>query len=91
MMYDFDNWRANMVLEALHALDEKWTAIKDAAAADGDEDTAADYGNDMMRLSILREGFEAKAIEAFGANIANLACKPCAPAVVPNGEHPRPR
>jgi hypothetical protein len=56
MMYDFDNWRANLVLEAFQALDEKWTAIRDAAAAKGDEDTAADYGNDMMRLSILREG-----------------------------------
>jgi hypothetical protein len=91
-MYDFDNWRANMVLEALRALDEKWTAIRDSAAADADEDTAAaDYGNDMMRLSILREGFEAKAVEAFGANITKLSGKPYAPVTVPNGEHPQPR
>jgi hypothetical protein len=82
MMYDFDNWRANMVLEALQALDEKWTAIRDAAA---------DYGNDMMRLSILREGFEAKALEAFGANITQLSGEPYAPVTVQNGEHPQPR
>lgn len=91
MMYDFDNWRANMVLEALQALDEKWTAIRDAAAANGDDDTAADYGSDMMRLSILREGFEAKATEAFGANVTKLSGKPCAPVTIPNGEHPLPR
>lgn len=54
VIYDFDNWRANMVLEALQALDEKWAAIRDAAAANGDDDAVADYGSDMMRLSILR-------------------------------------
>jgi len=91
MNYDFDNWRANMMLEALQALDEKWMAIRDAAAAKGDEDTVGDYGNDMIRLSVLREGFERKAIEAFGPNITKLSGQPIAPATVPNGEHPRPR
>lgn len=80
-----------MMLEALQALDEKWTAIRDAAAAKGDKDTAADYGNDMIRLSVLREGFERNAIEAFGPNITKLPGRPIARLPLPNGEHPRPR
>ena len=50
-MYDFETERkARMVLEALQALDERRTRHRDAAAANGDEDAAADYGNDMSRL-----------------------------------------
>jgi hypothetical protein len=90
MNYNFDLWRANMVLEALRALDEKWTAIRDAAAAKDDADTAADYGNDMIRLSILKEGFERKAIEEFGPNVTTLSGEPIAQAAEPNGEPPQP-
>jgi hypothetical protein len=80
-------------LEALQTLDEKWTAIIQAAAAKGDEDTAADYGNDLMQLHTLREGFEAKAVQAFGPAIKDFSRDSVAVTTLaaPNGEQPRPR
>jgi hypothetical protein len=53
----------NLVLEELHALEERYTAIIQCAAAKGDEDTAADFGNDLTRLHILRESFERKPLK----------------------------
>ncbi len=63
MIYHFDNWRANMILDALHTLDEKWQAIVNST---DDGDVKADYGNDLIRLHILQEGFERRAVEEFG-------------------------
>ncbi len=73
MTYDFDQWRANLMLEALQTLDEKWQAIVDKT---DDEDAKADYANDMMRLHILQEGFERKAVEEFGAGITSFSRDP---------------
>ena len=82
MIYDFDNWRANMILEALHTLDEKWQAI---ISNTDDEDVKADYGNDLIRLHILQEGFERKAVEEFGPGIADLSREQPAPVAGQNG------
>ena len=42
MQVTLNKWETRVVLEALAALDQKWTSIIEAAAAEGDEDTAAD-------------------------------------------------
>ena len=73
MTYDFDNWRANMILEALQTLDTKWQSIFDGTE---DEDVKADYANDMIRLHILQDSFEYKAIEEFGPGIADFSREP---------------
>ena len=73
MNVDLNEWRTRLVLEALQTLDEKWTATIGAAAAKGDEDTAADYGNDLMMLMTFREELEELAIKAFNAKITNFS------------------
>lgn len=58
----------------------------------GDEDTAAEYANDLAMLRTLREGLEGKAVEEFGPTITNCSHEPYTPATVRNGEQlPRPR
>ena len=69
MNVDLNEWRTRLVLEALQTLDEKWTTIIEAAAAKGDEDSAADYGNDLMLLMTLREELEELAIKAFNLRL----------------------
>ena len=73
MMYDIDRWRANMILEALHTLQEKWQRIVDST---DDEDVKADYGNDMLRLGVLRDGFTEKAVKEFGPGTTNFSHEP---------------
>ena len=87
MIVDLNEWRTRMTLEALQTLDEKWTAIIDAAAAKGDEDTAADYGNDLMMLRTLREGLEHHAVTTYGPDITSFSREACAPAAARSGEH----
>jgi len=92
MIVDLNEWRTRFMLEALQTLDDKWKAIIAAAAEKGDEDTAAEYANDLAMLRTLREGFEANAVQEYGPTIANFSHEPIAPVTVPNGEHqPRPR
>jgi hypothetical protein len=50
MTLDLNSWETRLVLEALAALDQKWTAIIEDAASKGDEDTAAEYGNDALQF-----------------------------------------
>jgi hypothetical protein len=78
MIYDVDHWRAQYILEALKALEEKWVAI---VRATDDEDVHADYGNDLAQLQILQEGFARKAVEAFGPNVTNFSREPLVPAL----------
>ena len=85
MNVDLNEWRTRFVLEALQTLDEKWTATIEAAAAKGDEDTAADYGNDLMMLMTLREELEERAKKAFNANITNFSREAFAPATAKHG------
>lgn len=86
MNLDLNEWRTRLVLEALQTLDEKWTTTIEAAAAKGDEDTAADYGNDLMMLMTLREELEELAITAFSANITDFSRESSAHTATSDGE-----
>ncbi len=86
MNVSLNEWRTRLTLEALQTLDEKWTAIIEAAAAKGDEDTAADYGNDLMMLMTLREEFEELAINTYSASITNFSHESDTSALAPNVE-----
>jgi len=68
MNIELQEWQARYLLEALRALEQQWRDL----AAHSDEDTAADLGNDMMRLTAVHEHLEREAIEAFGPTIANF-------------------
>ena len=72
MTYDFDYWRAKWALEAFRALDEKWSAVIQGT---DDEDIQSDYSMDLIKLDMLREGFERKAVEAFGKRVATFSRK----------------
>jgi hypothetical protein len=79
-------------LEALATLDQQWTSILEAAAK-GDEDTAADYGNDALQLGIVQERIEAAAVAEYGPTIKDFSRDPITVDSSPaaNGEHqPRP-
>ena len=86
MIYDFGNWRANMVLEALQNLDEKWQEIVNSTE---DEDVKANYANDMIRLHILQEDLTYKAIEEFGPGIAKFSREPVQVTPVPPEDLPQ--
>ena len=86
MIYDFDKWRANLVLEALHTLDRHWQALIDST---DDEDVKADYANDLIRLHILQEGFERKAVEEFGPNVTSFS-REIVPIPTPHAADPLP-
>ncbi len=49
--------------------------IEDAVSK-GDEDTAADYGNDALQLSIVQERLEAAAVAGFGPAIKDFSREP---------------
>jgi hypothetical protein len=93
MKVDLNSWETRLVLEALVTLDQKWTAIIEAAALKGDEDTAADYGNDAMQLNIVQERIEAAAVAELGPTIKDFSREPIAISASPaaNGERPRQR
>jgi hypothetical protein len=73
MMFDLDEWRARFILEALQTLDEKWRAT---ISSTDDLDVKADYGNDLMQLHILQEGFEQAAVKAFGPGVKEFSREP---------------
>jgi len=73
MIYDFDHWRAQYILEALKTLEDKWV---DIIKSTDDEDIQSEYSNDLMQLHILQEGFERRAVEAFGPGVANFSREP---------------
>ena len=64
----------------LPALEQQWRD----AAAHSDEDTAADLGNDMMRLTAVHDHLEREAVKAFGPTVTRF--QTIAPATVPNGD-----
>ena len=84
MNIELQEWQARYLLEAMRALEQQWRDT----AAHSDEDTAADLGNDMMRLTAVHDHVEREAVKAFGPTVTQ--CQAIAPATVPNGEHPRP-
>ena len=84
MNIELQEWQARYLLEAVRALEQQW---RDTAAR-SDEDTAADLGNDMMRLTAVHDHVEREAVKAFGPTVTQFQA--IAPATVPNGEHPRP-
>ena len=53
------------------------------------QDTAADLGNDMMRLTAVDDHVEREAVQAFGPTVTQFQA--VTPATVPNGEQPRSR
>ena len=55
------------------ALDEKWRAT---ISSTDDLDVKADYGNDLMQLHILQEGFEQAAVKAFGPGVKEFSREP---------------
>ena len=79
MNIELQEWQARYLLEAMRALEQQW---RDTA-------TAADLGNDMMRLTAVRDHVEREAVKAFGPTVTQFQAQ--APATVPNGERPRPR
>ena len=73
MTIDLDQWHVRYLLEALRVCEGQWSAI---AKGSDDEDVQADYSNDVIRLSILYDGFERKAVEAFGESVTNFSREP---------------
>ncbi len=73
MTITLDKWRARYILEALRVCEEQWS--KTAKASD-DEDLQADYGNDIARLSIIYDGLEHEAVEAFGSDVKEFSREP---------------
>jgi uncharacterized protein len=63
------------VLEALRALDEKWTSV---ISSTDDEDIQSEYGNDVAQLQIIQERIEAAACEEFGAQVKEFSRVPAA-------------
>jgi len=61
----------------LRALEQQWRD----AAAHSDEDTAADLGNDMMRLAAVHDHLEREAVKAFGPTVTQFQAQ--APATDP--------
>ncbi|MGH2610043.1 MAG: hypothetical protein ACRDHF_13265 [Tepidiformaceae bacterium] len=61
---------ARLVLESLTELEAKWTALCETPEG------AADYGNDLIILRGLLEGFRRRAVERFGFGIANMSREP---------------
>ena len=70
MTIELDEWRARYLLEALRVCEAQWATL---AKASDDEDTQADYGNDILKLGVLYDGFEAEAVKAFGAGIKEFS------------------
>lgn len=66
---DLTHWQAQRILEALTELDAKWANI---CQTSDDEDEIADYGNDLIELRMTLEAVKSKAIEVFGAGVANF-------------------
>jgi hypothetical protein len=87
MNIELQEWQARYLLEAMRALEQQWRDT----AAHSDEDTAADLGNDMMRLTAVHDHVEREAVKAFGPTVTQFQGAPAAPVTVGNGEHPRPR
>jgi hypothetical protein len=75
MNIELQEWQARYLLEAMRALEKEWRDT----AAHGDEDTAADLGNDMMRLTAVHDHVEREAVKAFGANVTQFNGAPSAP------------
>jgi len=73
MTITLDEWRARYILEALRVCEAQWPAT---AKASTDEDSQADYGNDIARLTIVHDGFERAALEAFGARVKEFSREP---------------
>ena len=73
MKITLDEWRARYILEALRVCEAQWSAT---AKASDDEDAQADYGNDIANLSMVYDGFEKAAVEAFGPGIKEFSREP---------------
>jgi hypothetical protein len=73
MKITLDEWRARYILEALRVCEAQWSAT---AKASDDEDVQADYGNDIAKLSIVYDGLEKAAVEAFGAQVKEFSREP---------------
>ncbi len=80
MIIELDEWRARYLLEALRVCQSHWSAT---AKDSEDEDLQADYGNDIVRLSILYDYIQDNAIEAFGSKIEEFSRAPIS-LTVPN-------
>jgi hypothetical protein len=68
MNIELQEWQARYILEALRALEQQW---RDTAAK-SDEDTAADIGNDMIRLTAAHDHIEREALKAFVPAVAQF-------------------
>jgi Na+-translocating ferredoxin:NAD+ oxidoreductase RnfG subunit len=55
-------------------------------AAHSDEDSAADPGNDMMRLTAVHDHVEREAVKAFGPTVTQFQGAAYTPKAVPNGD-----
>ena len=73
MTITLDEWRARYILEALRVCQAQWSAT---AKASNDEDLQADYGNDIVRLSIVYDGLERTAVESFGPEVKEFSREP---------------
>jgi hypothetical protein len=75
MTLDLNRWESRIILEALRALDEKWTATIDGT---DDENIQSEYGNDLAQLQIVQERIEAAASKEFGPHVAEFSREPAA-------------
>ena len=66
MTVSLNDWESRLVLAALAALDQKWTAINKTS---NDDDLVADVGNDLVKLRMTRELLEGAAASAFGSKM----------------------
>lgn len=70
MNIELQDWHARYILEALRMLEQQWGAT---ARASDDEDLQADIGNDLIRLSVVHDYVERKAVEVFGPGVKEFS------------------
>ena len=73
MTLDLNRWESKIILKALRALEEKWTATADNS---DDENVQSGYGNDLAQPQILQEGFQAAACKEFGPQVTEFSRVP---------------
>ncbi len=73
MMLELNSWEARLLLEAMRALDAKWSAVIDSS---DDEDIQSEYGNDLAQLQLVHERIEVAACEEFGPTVSVFSRTP---------------
>ena len=72
LQLSFTEWEARFLIEALKVLETKWEEHIDASA---DEDEQADYGNDLVFLSEMKDRVIDAATSVYGEKVARISRK----------------